>query len=208
MSVLLLASLVGCFKVTRRPSCEEVSRTELADDEQTELGTVQEILDQVLLDAEVPATWWDGEAVDADLRIERAGAGSWVELQSIEIETRGLGFGGVELEIYVDCSPSIFVPVELALQAGEVDLELQGRVQQNYSTEYDSTVRAEGDYSSEHFPWVDRDPQDYVDKQSSVTLGFEGGQITQGHAGWGGVLDTEDRNQAGFETVLEIGGQE
>lgn len=204
---LALASSVACFKVTRRPSCEELSRTELADDEQTELGTVQEILDHLTLDGEVPAIGWGGEEVAADLRMERAGAGAWVELQYTEIETRGLGFGGEEFDLYVDCSPSIQVPIDLALKAGEVDLELAGIARQEAPTEYGTQLWFAGAYRSDHFPIVDRDPDDYVDKQSSVSLGFQDGEISAGSAGWSGLLDNEERNHWVSEFVLEFGGE-
>lgn len=207
MSWLVVVNLVACFKVTRRPSCEEIGRTELADDERTELGTVQEILDHLTLDGEVSAMGWGGEAVAADLRMERAGAGVWVELQYTEIETRGLGVGGVRYDLGVDCSPSIHVPLELSLEADEVNVELPGAVHQTYPAELGSPLYFDGAYRSDHFPIVDRDPDDYVDKQSGVSFHFQDGELTDGVAGWSGILDTEERNQWASEILLEFGGE-
>ena len=70
---MLLLLGMGCFRVTVMPGCEETSRSEVADSQETLAGSADQVLAHLEMDQVVGATWQDGATVDAWVQVVRAG---------------------------------------------------------------------------------------------------------------------------------------
>lgn len=195
----MLAGLSACD----RPHCEELSRVEVEGAEITPAGSVGALLEQVDVDGEHAAAWWDGQAVLARLRIS-AGEQSplWIETQ--ERENRLLEPWSNDLQVF--CPDYLHVPVDMQVAAGEdVDLELSGQAVR-WEGEEDALYRVSGTlaYQDGLLPETDRDPSLYSDKAITLSVSVLDAQIWRGRLAWTGQRELEGATQYMSETVLEF----
>jgi len=193
--------LVGCFKVTHHDGCEEVSRTELAIDETTPIGTAAELLDLVAVDGTFPGTYGlDGSPVDVELWLDQDAPASWVEVQPNHEVSRSFGFGEEALTWKPTCRSRLELPVvaEGRTADGAVEVFVEGVATLNQASEI-PVVSLLGAYDDATFPETEHDPDAWDAKYSFVDLELGSGGLEGGSLGWGG--EQESGNEATDHTV-------
>ncbi len=200
---ILLAS--GCFQVTHTPACEELSVTEVADDEATPAGTAQEIIDNVQFDEEIPAVWDNGETTTAIVHVERTGSAEWVEVAATTIKSRSVGFGEVYLMMAVQCDDTLRVPLDVDVTTPDGPLSVNASGYANRTRiDVPAHVYASGRFADSEFPATEHDPGDFTDKYSFVNLMYDELGLIEGSAGWGGNQETDDSSMSLAEYVLDF----
>lgn len=211
MRNLTLLVLTGCFRVTNRPICEEVSAAEVSDDEQTPAGTVDELMEWLAIDTEVGGHWQDDTEVTATVKMHRGTRpAQWVELREATEQTRSLGFGGGTLLIGLSCTDHLRIPVEASVRAPADDLVVTVEDSIGYpgpNTLEDSELHLSlsGRFSDATFPPGDTAPNDFTNKYSFVQLNYDEAGLVYGGAGWGGEQETEDYKRSIAEYVVQFG---
>jgi hypothetical protein len=208
--ILFIAMAAGCISRTHMPTCEVLSETELNDDEQTFLGSAQDLLDQVLLDQEALGTWADGEQTQAQVQVSR-GPGSAVLVEQFRTERvtehRSVGRAtDFYPAIGVMCFARLEVPVtlELSTQDGVLDLTVDGtsslsEANPDREASYADASRGLG---ADELPVFDKDPADYESRQLQLGVSAVDGVLVSGEVGWSGLSE----NTSVSETVLELAG--
>jgi len=207
---LLLAT--GCFQVVNSPTCEELDRFEVADDEVTPAGTAAELAALVGLNTDLPGTWWDGSEATARVLVEASGPAEWVEQQSGTDKSRRFGFGSVTPAIYVVCPNQLELPLvaDVASVDGALGVAVDGVARladPDGETLYGPgvpQVDLKGPFADATFPDSDEDPDDWDDKYAFVNLDYDDVGFLEGSAGWGGGRETEETSSAMAEYVLRF----
>jgi len=203
---------VGCFHTTHRPSCEEVSRTEVAMDEVTAAGTADDLLAFVGMDATLPGTYTaDGSPVDVDLLVEADGPAAWVEQQETTIKTRSFGIGSSRLMMAAYCPAQLELPLygEARTPDGAVEVTTQGMAfLADAAEQWDEGVPFvlldEGSYADATLPPTEEDPSDYHDKYAYIQLTYDQEGLVDGAAGWGGYQETEEYSSSVGEAAVRF----
>ena len=210
MSLLVLTSL-ACVNRTYTPACEVVSETAISDEEQTDLGSPQDLLDQLVLEQYALGTWADGEQTQAYVRLQRAsGSAVLIEERYTErvTEQRSVGraydfYPGID----VMCSDRLELPIALELRTldGLLDLAMEG-----VSSVSASSVDPEGASASasrgmgaDELPVFDQDPVDYSERTLQVSLSAVQGALVKGSVGWSGLAVDQESVQVS-ERVLVL----
>lgn len=218
LSTLAVLPLVGgCFHVYERPTCTEVGRTELAQDEVTASGTPAELLALVGMDATFPGQYvLGGDDVDIEVFVDQDGPASWVEQENDVIRTRSFGFGVSVPMIYVVCNDRLELPLiaEARTTDGALELFAEGTAwldDPNGEAVFEPGVpwvSLAGDYQGARFPDSEEDPADWDDKYSYLRLDFDDEGFVEGAAGWGGYQETEDWSSSMGEDVVRFAPEE
>ena len=146
--LVLSASHLGCLSRTHMPYCEVVYEGPVSDDEETPIGSVDALLDHVLLDQELPAVWADDVRTLAHVEVRR-GEGSAFLLEQVQAtrvtERRKLGPGyDFYPAINMPCSDRLSVPLELQVRTADGDLDVGMQ----------ATAQTETGMNEESEPWV------------------------------------------------------
>ncbi len=204
--------LTGCFRVVNNPTCEEVDRYEVADDEVTPAGTAEELIAMVALDTDLPGTWFDGRDATAQVLVQPDGPAEWVEQQSITEKNRSFGFGSFTPAIYVVCPNQLELPLvaDVASLDGSLGVAASGNA---YLPDPDGEsfygpgvpiVDLKGDFASSTFPPSEEDPDAWNDKYTFVNLDYDEVGFLEGSAGWGGSQQTDEVSSSMAEYVLRF----
>lgn len=209
MSVLLLS--LACVSRTFMPYCEQVSETEIGDEELTEFGSPQERLDRLRLDQAVPALWADGAQTTAELSLSR-GQGSAVYIEEVRgervTEERSVGRSyDFYPAIDVVCSDRLQVPVtmELRTQDGALDLRMEGTSSVSWMSvdQAGASANAIRGMEEDELPVFERDPAEHTSLQLSFGVSALDGAVTSGALGWSGVPMAGQASTVS-ERVLEL----
>jgi len=206
---LLLAG--GCFQVVEVPTCGDVSRTEVLDDEATPAGTATELRDRVAMDALLPGSYWDGHPVEVDIVIEQDGPAVWVEQEVVTEKKRSFGFGREMALLAAYCPNQLELPLFAEAHTADeaVDVVAVGTA---FLGDPDSDggfgvagvplVDLTGSYADATFTVSEEDPAEWTDKYSFVSLDFDEDGLREGAVGWGGQQETEDAKSSMIDRVV------
>lgn len=213
--LLLSASHLGCISRAHMPYCEVISEGPVSDDEQTALGTADELLDHVVLEQELPGVWADdGEAL-VQVQIKR-GEGSAVYLEQVQservTESRKLGPGyDFYPGIFMPCFDRLSVPLQLQVSTedGDLDVGMQATAQTQAGMDEETSLWARGARAAEYEEIsafdVDESPAGLDQLEIQVRVLANQGEVLDGQVSWAGRNEGQDPESV-TGRVLSLGG--
>jgi len=198
LSLLLLG---GCFWKHTTHTCEELSRDEVALDEDTPSGTAADLLASVATDGVFPGAYpLDGSPVDVELWLDQDGPAHWVEVETVAHVGRSFGIGSshVAFEPWCPSRLELAIAAEARTSDGELEVFATG-------TAHSYGVDLHGSYADATFPASEHDPSDYHDRYSFIDLDVDSDGVVGGAVGWVGERETEDYRSVRAERVVEFG---
>ncbi len=180
----------GCFRRVHSDTCEEVSREEVALDEETWAGTAGDLLASVAVDAVVPGTYaMDDRPIDVALWMDQDGPAVFVQTELASSVVRTFGFGTVSVLIGMDCRNYLEIPLaaEAHTTDGAVEVFAEGTVFRASPGTGRPYLDLDGAYADASFPETGEDPDDWDEKGLIFDLATdEVGEVTEGSIGWTG----------------------
>jgi hypothetical protein len=198
---MALCGTVGCFQTVHRPVCLDEEVREVADDEETPLGSADDLLAVLVIEAASEITLADGGSIPGSYRVQRGeGSARYVETETGEDVTRRPGFGRSYYSIAVACGNYLSVPVEAELASEDESLLVpaHGDATTSVPVVDSATLSLEVPWGAAVLPAGEVDPEEYENKGVSMGMTVDGDGVV-GTVTWGGTQELPDG------TVVEQG---